>query len=84
MGLSKMSDDITPMQSPPSEDWGLRRAKDWKLTFCWRPQTCFLTGQQLWGKRAYRGIRWIHGPGEPVEDTYWVEKNEFLLWQLTK
>jgi hypothetical protein len=70
--------------SPPSEDWGLRRAKAWKLKICWRPQTCFLTGKQLWGKRAYHGVRLIHGPGEPVEDHYWVEKNEFLLWQLTK
>jgi hypothetical protein len=84
MGLSKMSDDTTPMQSPPSEDWGLRRARWWKLKFCWLPKKCFLTGKPLWGKFAYHGERWITGPGEPVVDHYWVEKNEFVLWQLTK
>ena len=70
--------------SPPMEDWGLNRAQRWDLKFCWLPKECFLTGQKLWGKLAYRGIRWIHGPGEPIEQIYWVDKDEFLLWNLRK
>ena len=76
--------DTGPDQSPLSEDWGLNRAQRWDLKFCWLPKECFLTGQKLWGKLAYRGIRWIHGPGEPIEQIYWVDKDEFLLWNLRK
>lgn len=70
-------------QSPPSDDWGLSRARGWKLKLCWtRPRTCFLTGKPLWGKQAYHGVRTITGPGEPVYEDYWIEKNEFMLWNL--
>lgn len=71
-------------QAPIHEDWGLNRTQQWDLKFCWLPKECFLTGQKLWGKLAYRGIRWIHGPGEPIEQIYWVDKDEFLLWNLRK
>jgi hypothetical protein len=63
---------------------GLSRVKTWDLEICWLPRTCFLSGQQLWGRQAYHGLRWIHGPGEPVVGEYWIERNEFLLWQLKK
>jgi hypothetical protein len=64
--------------------WGLSRVTAWDLELCWRPQTCFLSGQQLWGRRAYHGERWITGPGEPVVVHHWIEKNEFIMWQLKK
>ena len=77
--------DSTVTQAPRTEDWGLNRARGWKLKLCWtRPQTCFLTGKQLWGRQAYHGIRMIAGPGDPVIDDYWIEKNEFIIWQLKK
>lgn len=65
-----------------SDDWGLNRVKWWELKLCWLPKRCFLSGQDLWGKKAYKGVRYIHGPGDPVEDVYWIEKNEFLIWRL--
>lgn len=65
-----------------SDDWGLNRVKWWELKLCWLPKRCFLSGQDLWGKKAYKGVRYIHGPGDPVEDVYWIEKNEFLMWRL--
>lgn len=80
MGLSRMSDEV--LQSPPSEDWGLKRACGWKLKLCWTPKKCFLSGKDLWGKRAYHGVRVITGPGDPVIDHYWIERNEFMIWQL--
>lgn len=70
--------------APREEDYGLSRVKYWEYKLCWSPRTCFLSGKQLWGKRAYVGERYIHGPGEPVVDTYWISKEKFLLWQLTK
>jgi hypothetical protein len=74
----------TPTQSPPSEDWRLGRTKHWALERCWFPKQCFLTGKPLWGQRAYHGERWITGPDEPVVEHYWIEKNEFIMWQLKK
>jgi hypothetical protein len=68
--------------SPLSEDWGLRRANHWKLKLCWLPKKCFLTGKDLWGKFAYHGERWITGPGEPIVEHYWIEKTEFIIWNL--
>jgi hypothetical protein len=82
MGLSRMSDEV--LQSPPREDYGLSRARDWKLKLCWLPKKCFLTEKPLWGKRAYHGVRGISGPGEPVLVDYWIDKYEFVKWQLTK
>ena len=62
----------------------MRRAVDWRLRFCLFPKYCYLTGERIWFKRAYYGENWITGPGEPVVEQLWVERNEFLLWQLTK
>ena len=76
--------DATVQQSPITEDWGLNRVKYWELKLCWLPKKCFLSEKPLWGKRAYYGERYIHGPGEPVMDTYWIDKHEFLIWQLKK
>ena len=70
-------------QSPLSEDHGLNRATGWKLKLCWtRPHNCFLTGKSVWGRRAYHGVRVIHGPGEPVYEDYWIDRDEFLIWRL--
>lgn len=69
-------------QSPRYEDWGLNKVNNWHLKLCWRPQECFLTGQQLWGKRAYHGTRIITGPGESILDHYYIDKDEFIIWKL--
>lgn len=74
--------DSIVTQSPFSKDWALTRASHWTLKMCWAPKKCSITGKQLWGKRAYYGERWITGPGEPVVDKYWIERNEFILWNL--
>ncbi len=66
------------------DDWALNRVQDWQYKLCWKPQTCFLTGKQLWGKRAYHGTRIITGPGVPIHEDYWIGKNEFMIWKLTK
>lgn len=68
--------------APPWEDWGFKKVQRWELKFCWRPKKCFLTDEDLWGKFAYHGERWITGPGEPIVEHYWVEKNEFLISRL--
>lgn len=83
MSLSPMSDEV--QQSPLEDDWGLNKAQNWKLKLCWtRPRDCFLTGKPLWGKLAYHGVRVITGPGEPVYEDYWIDRNEFIIWNLKK
>jgi len=82
MGLSRMSDE--PQCSPPSEDWGLGRAKGWHLKLCWLPKKCFLSGKPLWGKKAYYAQNWLTGPGDPIPVDYWLDKFEFTKWQLTR
>lgn len=67
-------------QSPPSDDWGLKRIDNWKLKFCWTPARCHLTNKSLWGKRAYHGI---HYTGVSNSE-YWVDRDEFILWSLKK
>ena len=64
------------------ENYALSRVSQWRLTRCWLPKKCALSKKPLWGKNAYKGIWCIHGPGDPVEKTYWIEKKEFLFWQL--
>jgi hypothetical protein len=77
--------DSMVTQSPLEEDWGLNKAQNWKLKLCWvKPRNCFLTGKPLWGKRAYHGVRTIHGPGEPVYEDYWIDRDQFLLWNLKR
>lgn len=77
-----MSDKVQAI--PLSEDWGLRRTTGWTLKMCWAPKKCYLTDKPLWGKRAYYGEHWITGPSDPVVEKYWIAKDEFIIWQLTK
>jgi hypothetical protein len=77
-----MSDEVT--QSPPTEHWGLSKARGWKLKLCWLPKKCFLSEKPLWGKRAYHAVRMITGPGEPVFEDYWIAKDEFIFWSLKR
>jgi len=55
---------------------------DWYLKFAWLPQTCDKTGQKIWLKQSYRGIRMITGPGDPVFEYRWIDKHEWLLQKL--
>jgi hypothetical protein len=65
-------------------DWGLNRITGWKLKRCWFPRRCFLTGKKLWSKHAYYGVNLITGPGEAITEPYWVDSDEFIMWQLKK
>jgi len=78
-----MLDSIGTVTQPPrSEDWGLNRVANWRLKLCWVPRSCFLSGKSLWGKQCYQGSRLITGPGTPVDDVYWIDRYEFIVWQL--
>ncbi len=74
--------DDTVQCAPRHEDWGLNRVNDWQLALCWMPKECFLTGKKLWACHAYHGTRLITGPGDPIVDHYWVDRDEFIIWKL--
>jgi hypothetical protein len=71
-------------QRPPEKDWGLNRVKYWDLKLSLFPRKCYLSGKNIWGKYAYYGYRYLHGPDEPIVQRFWIDKHEFLIWQLRK
>jgi hypothetical protein len=55
----------------------------WQLCRVIWPQRCEITGQRLWpGTLAYRGRAVWTGPGTPVVEELWHDRQEHLIWQL--
>ena len=52
--------------------------------FAWLPETCYLTGNQIWLKKAYRMTRIITGPGESILEYRWHDKNAHIIWLLKR
>lgn len=59
-----------------------RRCVGWYLEFSFLPRRCFYTGKYLWFKKAYLGVGMICGPGEPVYEFRWCEKDNYLLLKI--
>jgi hypothetical protein len=59
-----------------------RRCIGWKLKWVLLPRKCYYTKKILWFKTAYKGTAMITGPGEPIFEDRWCEKNEFLLLKI--
>lgn len=56
---------------------------EWKLCRIVWPQRCLISNKKLWpGTLAYRGRAEWHGPGTPVIETHWHDRQEHLIWQL--
>lgn len=55
---------------------------DWQLKFAWWPRRCDFTGKRIWLTKAYKGIATYTGPGIPIHEYRWAEKNEFLIAKL--
>lgn len=54
----------------------------WELRFCWWPQRCSLSNRRIWLKCAYRGMRVITGPGDPLFIYWWHDTKEHFIWKL--
>lgn len=59
-----------------------RRDAVWRLCFAWLPHRCKLTHRRIWLEYAYCATYMWTGPGEPVYEDHWHDKNEHLLWRL--
>ena len=64
------------------DDWFYRNCIGWQLKFTWWPTTCDLSGRRIWLEYAYRGTSMLHGPGEPIIDHRWHDKNEHLIFKI--
>ena len=64
------------------KEYWLNRVQYWELKFCLFPKRCHLSKKRMWFQRAYKGDSYVHGPGEPIVDTYWIDPAEFVLWKL--
>jgi hypothetical protein len=54
----------------------------WEYKFCLVPRKCAFSKKRIWFKSAYRAERIITGPGTPIFEYRWVDKNEFLIQRL--
>jgi len=55
---------------------------EWKLRFAWLPHRCMITNRRVWLEFAYCGTAMWTGPGDPVYETQWHNKQEHLIWAL--
>ena len=51
----------------------------WYVKFAWRPQRCWISNRLIWLELAYKGTAMWTGPGDPIFEYHWVNKNEYLV-----
>lgn len=56
-----------------------RKCISWELKISIWPRRCHYTDRLIWFKTAYKGTAILYGPGDPVFEHRWVEKNQYLL-----
>jgi hypothetical protein len=61
------------------DDWHFYKRAEWKLKFVFFPKKCDLSKKFIWLSFAYRGQSVYTGPGEPITETRWISKKDFLF-----
>ena len=56
-----------------------RRHPVWRMAFAWLPHRCDLTHRRIWLEYAYCATFMYTGPGEPVYEKIWRDRNEHLI-----
>lgn len=56
----------------------------WELKFALLPKYCILSGKKIWLKFGYKGTAMHFGPGDPVFEHHWHDKNEHIVWTLKR
>jgi hypothetical protein len=59
-----------------------RRCIGWKLKYSIWPRRCHYTNKLLWFTLAYHGVGMICGPGEPVFEDRWCNRQEYLFLKI--
>jgi hypothetical protein len=65
------------------EDAFYRRAI-WKLRFSFWPRRCKISNKLIWLKRGYEGVAMWTGPGDPVFEVHWHDKNAHMIYELKR
>lgn len=72
----------------PSSDWTIQSAMDYhfkqktvgrQLKFALFPRRCYITKRRIWLELAYCVTAMYTGPGTPVYDHRWYNKDEYLI-----
>lgn len=58
-----------------------RRCIGWELKLSIWPRRCYYSNKRIWGN-AYRGTAMVTGPGEPVFETRWCHRDEYLFLKI--
>lgn len=75
----------------PSSDWTTQSAGDYhfkkcfmgrQLKFALFPRQCYVTKRKIWLEFAYCVTAMYTGPGTPVYDHRWYNKDEYLIARL--
>ena len=61
------------------EDPFKHRCRGTEFKFMWFPKRCYLTNKILWLEKAYKQTAMWTGPGDPVFENRYYDKNHFLL-----
>jgi hypothetical protein len=73
-----------PLDEVQSYDYFYDKLIGTELKFAWLPQTCDISGRRIWLKTGYRMTRMITGPGTPIFEHRWHDKNTHIIWKLTR
>jgi hypothetical protein len=73
-----------PLDQVQSYDYFYDRMIGTELKFAWLPKLCHISGKRIWLKYGYRMTRMITGPGTPIFQHRWHDKNTHIIWKLTR
>ena len=59
-----------------------RRCIGWELKYSLLPRRCYYTGKILWFKLAYQGTSMLTGPGDPIFEFRWCDRQEYLFLKI--
>jgi len=59
-----------------------RRCIGWQLKYSLWPRRCHYTKKLLWLTLAYEGTSILTGPGEPIFEHRWCERQEYLFLKI--
>ncbi len=54
------------------------------LKFAFLPKTCAISGKRIWLKYGYELTAMWSGPGNAVFEERWHDKQEHIIWKLTR
>ena len=73
-----------PLDQVQSYDYFYDKLIGTELKFAWLPQKCDISGKRIWLKYGYRVTAMWTGPGEPIFEHKWHDKNAHIMWLLKR